>query len=82
MALIETYEYNPLYVVRVNGNIYIVSSWGAVKSLWHGISGATQMRIDNKYGKKEYLEIVREFGTIAQYKYFKSLVDQEGSSLS
>lgn len=82
MAIIETYEYKPLYVVMVDGNTYIVNSWAAVKSLWHGVSGATQMRLDNKYGKKEYLKIVSEFGTKAQYEYFKSLVDQEESSWS
>ncbi|MBD3795696.1 MAG: hypothetical protein IE881_07165 [Epsilonproteobacteria bacterium] len=80
MAIIEeTYECKPLYIVWVDGNTYIVDSFGAVKSLWHGVSGAQQIRIDNRFGKKEYLEIVRKFGSKDQYEYFKSLVDQEES---
>lgn len=81
MALIEKddEEYRPLYIVTINGKTMIVNSLNAVKHLCHGVSGASQVRIDNKRNKKEYLETLKEYGTFSQYEYFKSLVDKEES---
>ena len=70
-------EYKPLYIVTVNGRTTIENSWASVKLLWHGVSGASQERIDNKLDRKRYLNTVKKFGTATQYKYFKSLVEKE-----
>ena len=79
MAIVEMdkKEYKPLYVVTVNGKTSIENSWGNVKLLWHDVSGASQVRIDNRKNRRYYLNTVKEFGTKAQYKYFKSLVEKE-----
>ena len=81
MAIIQMseQEYRPLYIVTVNGRTTIENSWSSVMALWHGVSGASQERIDNKGNRKQHLETVKKYGTLSQYEYFKSLVDREES---